>query len=214
MPVQSIDKFTEFYKNLVQITNDKDLNNYYRGGGASTINDQRYYNAKYPHILAPPHEDHCLCSTYIKNQCFLYHKPSSQLIVVGRCCYKRFIPEENQKRYCETCAVQLKGNVEKLICNSCEKANKQRKHEAIVGKIREIKYCHCGDIALIIRSQLCLNCDLLQSIKFPIGKKYKDMPLVTIQHDKQYMKWFLENVTCCKNHDRIKYWFTKWLTKA
>lgn len=233
---QQTPKWFTFLENLQNLTGDGDINNYHRGGG-DTGKMVDYYKARFSHIPIPAYEHKCKCGTFIKKQCYLYHKPTDQLIVVGSCCYLRFIPKVNQQRYCKTCNTPLKRRLKETICKECEEKDRLEckrlerleleREEEIKRKERHEQYlmrcklnipCYICNRPTDIRKgqeqshQLCVYCVFRSEniILFPIGK-YRGKPIHEIRMDKGYMAWFLNTVKMCKHHTPISKYFRFWL---
>jgi hypothetical protein len=58
----------------------------------------------------------CACSHVIKENCYIEHKPTGKVVVLGNCCIKRYIPDSG--RTCEQCGASHK-NRKNNLCNSC-----------------------------------------------------------------------------------------------
>ncbi len=63
----------------------------------------------------PPHESHCACGHFIKNNCYITNK--KKILVVGNCCIKRFLLKKS--RVCEVCTADHK-NRKYNLCDECK----------------------------------------------------------------------------------------------
>lgn len=79
-----------------------------------------YFTSLYPPSSLPGHKSYCICSAKIKQNCYLADKRNPYvLVVVGNCCIKRFVSENNAGRTCGRCEaphVNRKYN----LCNNCK----------------------------------------------------------------------------------------------
>jgi hypothetical protein len=106
-----------FIETLVQKCNDGDVKNYkYAGGSKKGSRHANYFalmKRNDPSLLEPHHESNCACSHPIEENCFIQHKPSKVLIVVGNCCIENYLDKQQQKRTCAECDTPHKNR--KLI---------------------------------------------------------------------------------------------------
>lgn len=133
-----------------------DMNNFvYKGGNnGSHLN---YYKLSYKNDELPPDKDICICGHKIIKNCYISN--GSQLLTLGICCIKRFIPKEKQRRTCECCGCSHK-NRKNNLCNICrEKSN--------------ITCKCCGYFHKILTNNLCNKC-----IEKPT--RYKNNKLINI----------------------------------
>jgi len=95
---------------------------YKYAGGTEDDNNPRHYNywetiiAQKPHLKMPTRECFCVCDHIIKNNCFIINKYDN-IIVLGNCCIKRFIPKSG--RTCGRCGEPHK-NRKINLCNDCK----------------------------------------------------------------------------------------------
>ena len=79
-----------------------------------------YFKSVYKHGSLPEDKSYCICETKIKQNCYLADKRNPNVIViVGNCCIKRFVSEDNAGRTCRKCEaphVNRKYN----LCNQCK----------------------------------------------------------------------------------------------
>jgi len=128
----------------------KDMNDFvYRGGDNGS--HYKYYKLLYKTDITFPHKDSCICGHYIKNNCYISN--GNQLLTLGNCCIKRFIPKEKQRRTCECCGCSHK-NRKNNLCNICRESLKksiQFKNYKLVNiciecgiNINNTKYPYCS----------------------------------------------------------------------
>jgi hypothetical protein len=65
----------------------------------------------------PSIEKYCLCDHAITNNCFIVNDAGDKLIVLGRCCIKRFM-RNGSRRTCSTCAEPHRNTCVNR-CNVC-----------------------------------------------------------------------------------------------
>jgi hypothetical protein len=113
-----------FYENLSKITGDRDPSHYCYAGGRTGSHRSYVKTQKIAEDSLPPPTDRCVCKHTIRENCFLKHKPTGQLIVVGNCCIKRYVPSCG--RTCEKCGNPHKNRKDNL-CKRCRNNEKDRK---------------------------------------------------------------------------------------
>jgi hypothetical protein len=59
----------------------------------------------------------CICNHDIEEQCYLAND-NKQVLIIGNCCIKHFLPEENQGRHCEKCNKKHR-NTKDNYCKDC-----------------------------------------------------------------------------------------------
>lgn len=111
----------KFLEGLLRACGDADLANYEYYGG-DTGSRLRYLELKLSErddaeLTIPRHACHCACGHDIIENCYLRHKPSDRLVVVGSCCVKQFIPG-GLARQCSTCG-SAHRNRNRDLCNAC-----------------------------------------------------------------------------------------------
>lgn len=104
----------------------------------------------------PLHKTHCICGHPIKNNCYI--KYNDQIIVLGNCCIKRFIPKEQQGRTCEECGNPHK-NRKSNLCTECKDF------------IEYPYYCRWHDCNL--KKEYCSRCNYIGEDTSWITKKFK-----------------------------------------
>ena len=65
----------------------------------------------------PEHEDKCVCGHKIKKNCYLEY--NDEILILGSCCIKRFLPKNSAGRTCDECG---KSHRNRKInkCNDCK----------------------------------------------------------------------------------------------
>lgn len=76
----------------------------------------RYWTLKYKDLELPENENKCVCGHDIKDNCYITNDKGTELMVLGSCCIKAFIP--NCKRNCDTCGKPHQNRVVDR-CNIC-----------------------------------------------------------------------------------------------
>lgn len=118
----------KFYEKLASLTGDTNPENYcYAGGRSYTTSHYNYWKTQgYTDEQMPKQEQKCLCGHEIKENCFIRHKPTDKIVVVGNCCIKRYIPASG--RTCEVCGKGHKNKKDnrckpcrmKVKCDKCD----------------------------------------------------------------------------------------------
>ena len=102
------------------LTYDDFLKFSYSGG-----NKNRHYNywkIKMKNDELPTYEDKCVCGVSIVENCYITRDvgDSIELLVLGNCCIKRFLPKEKSCRTCENCGTPHR-NRKLNKCNDCKR---------------------------------------------------------------------------------------------
>lgn len=100
----------------------------------------RYFYQVFPEAESlPGHEDRCVCNHPIKWNCYIRHKVSNEVVVLGNCCIKKFIKDSG--RTCGMCGEPHKNRKDNH-CNDCRKhLNKQKlNNRRIKAKANKKKY--------------------------------------------------------------------------
>jgi hypothetical protein len=90
--------------------------------GGDTGRHLNYWKLVMGETPLPEADDKCLCGVAIVEQCFVSRDSgdSIDLLVLGNCCIKRFMPGENSGRTCDKCgAAHRNRKINK--CNECKK---------------------------------------------------------------------------------------------
>jgi hypothetical protein len=109
----------------------------------------------------------CVCSHKIKENCYLVND-NNDVLIIGNCCVKKFVPEENQGRRCLKCNDKHRNRKDNY-CNNCrelcinegctnnKKIGKKQCHECIERKERETSWKqYCDKNKGVIRK--CVDC--------------------------------------------------------
>jgi len=98
----------------------KDLENYIYYGGDYDEHESYYFNTL-KQKEQPSHKDYCICKHRIERNCYINTKETpclDNIIIVGSCCIKKYIPEDQRKRTCEKCGCPHKNRKDNY-CNNC-----------------------------------------------------------------------------------------------
>jgi len=90
----------------------------------------RYFKNFFNNVELPEQEYNCVCGHHIQENCYITN--DEDLLVLGNCCIKRFLPNETSCRTCQICKKPHKNRKDNL-CHNCRKK-------------REIRYYHMGKI--------------------------------------------------------------------
>jgi hypothetical protein len=89
--------------------------------------DQEYWRLLWPSREFPPYSTKCACDQVIKYNCWITpdkNDPNGDIITLGRCCIRRFIP--CHKKTCRDCG----GGHRSTMVDYCSKCIKKHKIEA------------------------------------------------------------------------------------
>jgi len=107
---------------------------------------QARFFKKFPYRRAngkglPTHKDNCVCKTHIKTNCYIFNRETQKLLIIGKCCAKRFIDSTLFKYKCIKCNI-VKRKTKNSFCNNCE----LNWHECCVSECKTIidkRYSYC-----------------------------------------------------------------------
>jgi hypothetical protein len=108
--------YKQFISYLEACTGDINVVNYRYAGGDTGRHANYWRTMGRTKAEMPPHKNICACGHEIDENCFIEHKSSGKLIVLGNCCIKRYIPDSG--RTCERCGDPHKNRKDNR-CNSC-----------------------------------------------------------------------------------------------
>jgi hypothetical protein len=95
-------------------------------GGNKTPKSSYFYKCtvRYPqfNLIPPDHQEQCMCSTRIVEQCYIMNINTGNILVIGNCCIKIF--DIDTKRYCD-CGKAL-NNSKYQVCKYCRKKQETR----------------------------------------------------------------------------------------
>ena len=92
----------------------------YCGGNSKTGTEMRhlnYWKLLYPDEELPEYGDECVCGHKITNNCYITY--NDEILILGNCCIKKFLPKDNAGRTCDECG---KSHRNRKInkCNDCK----------------------------------------------------------------------------------------------
>lgn len=110
-------KYELFKKGLLEKydMSDKDVLTWKYSGGDSGRH-LNYWKLKFKNTKTPDHESHCVCGHYIVQNCYITNDKNTELLVLGNCCIKAFIP--TSARNCSICGNEHKNRIVDR-CNKC-----------------------------------------------------------------------------------------------
>ena len=122
--------FERFIKGLKEynLTFEEITNGDWKYFGGDNGNHYRYFQmAKNEKDNLPEHEDECVCGVKIKHNCYITN--GKEILILGSCCIKRFMPPDCSGRTCEICGKPHRNRINNRcndcrigICNDCGKA--------------------------------------------------------------------------------------------
>ncbi len=97
---------------------------------------ERYFGKDYPY---PDAKAICVCDHDIEDNCYLQHKATREIVIVGSCCVRRFLPKGDARLLrCALCE-EPHRNLRHNLCNACGKCEH--------GIWRDAKKHRCGGLA-------------------------------------------------------------------
>ena len=89
-------------------------------GGNVKKEHKKYFALCFPSMSLSdiPHEDHCVCGHHIVENCFITDSTETQILVLGNCCIKKFVPMCT--RTCEICKSPHRNRKDNK-CTTCRK---------------------------------------------------------------------------------------------
>ena len=123
----------------------------YSGGNAK--GHLNYFRTCYGDKKLPDHKFKCICGHAIKENCYI--TDGKEIITLGNCCIKKFLPEGKSGRTCEDCGKPHRNRKDNK-CHDC----------------RDIKYntpiennCRTCGIKCNSKYKYCYNCHLKYKLK-------------------------------------------------
>lgn len=102
----------------------EDMDNWRYAGGrhpGKITPHTKYYKLRFPGYNFPEFTDTCICGHKIKENCYIINDLNEDdLIILGNCCIKRFLSEDNAGRTCEICKKPHR-NTKDNRCKDCRK---------------------------------------------------------------------------------------------
>ena len=149
--------------------------------GGDTSSHLRYYSLRCKGTPMPQHEEQCICSHHIVSNCYIRHRRSREMLVIGSCCIKRFMG--GCRKECTVCGMVHKNRVHTL-CNVCRtrqaRAEKRAKNTCTV----------CGGHRTGRKDTYCVSC---RGGTFRCGK-YKNKSFRWVkEHAYSYYRWAVAN---------------------
>lgn len=174
--IELTEKFVNGLKNY-----DLTLKDIQEGGwkycGGNQGRHYNYFKVSCPNEPLPDSEEECICGHKIVENCYITN--GEEILILGSCCIKKFIPEDKSGRTCSSCG-RIHKNRKTNLCNDCREIYKECKKCGVA---------HLNKISLCEKCQgNCLDC----------GKKCKP------EYDKCYdckTKFFHECSKCGKKCD-------------
>ncbi len=111
----------------------------------------------------PTHKDNCVCGHEIRYNCYITYDGFDEIMVLGSCCIKRFMPKETAGRTCSNCKKPHKNSKDNYChecrellpkCRTCEKTVQSDKIYCSECEVN-CKYCK---IITRDRSDICFDC--------------------------------------------------------
>jgi len=123
-------------------------NNNWTYCGGDTKSHFEYFKIFFKHTDTPTPKSKCICGHAIKENCYITDR--KEILTLGNCCIKKFMPKGKSGRTCEDCGKPHRNRKDNK-CHDC----------------REIKYntpienrCRKCDIKCNSKYKYCYNCYL------------------------------------------------------
>ena len=82
----------------------EDMDNWwYCGSSSSRDGGTRHYLNTFPNAPFPKHKEHGICSQKITGNCYITNFEKTQVLIVGSCCIKKFLPKGHNRIKCSNC---------------------------------------------------------------------------------------------------------------
>jgi hypothetical protein len=106
--------YTRFLNGLKEFgVNEKDISNWKYAGG-NMGRHKNYFKMVFPKNTLPEYDTHCVCNQKIVENCYITN--GNEVIIVGNCCIKKFIPTST--RSCSQCNQPHQNRLINM-CNTC-----------------------------------------------------------------------------------------------
>jgi len=129
-----------------------------KGGGINSVRHKNYFKQCFPGFDFPDLKDECVCGHAIKENCYITNDLlDGELLILGNCCIKKFLPKDNAGRTCEICKKPHKNRKD----NRCKQCRIKFCQDCTKEKYRN--YNKCKDCLF---NGICVTC------KTTISKSY------------------------------------------
>jgi hypothetical protein len=124
------DLYKRFYDGFYLLTGKEFIKEEWKYAGGDEGRHLRYWKMinKNKQFKMPSKEPSCICDVEIQKNCFILNTKNNNILVVGSCCVKKFLPKNQSGRTCEICGEPHKNrsnnrcNICRVgICNDCDK---------------------------------------------------------------------------------------------
>ena len=133
-------KLLEGFKHYGVAEDDAPFLKYIGGDTGSHDNYFRLLLSRDDTLQRPAHSDSCVCDHHILRQMYVQHTQTNKIFVLGSCCVKMFLSEENAGRTCHVCA-QPHRNFSVNLCNDCKKSYCRNCHKPTLPKLDRCVDC-------------------------------------------------------------------------
>jgi len=134
---KKIDRFT---KGLLEynLTLDEIITSGWKYCGGDTGRHAKYFKISCPNDIRPEHVNNCVCGHPIKRNCYITNAEETDIIILGSCCIKKFIPKEKSGRTCKNCGMSHK-NRKYDLCNNCKPSSCIKKIPKTISSVHRFK---------------------------------------------------------------------------
>lgn len=112
-----------------------------------------------------PQSENCVCETKIKTCCYITPDKTDRhadILVLGSCCIKRFIPKDNRGKRCQRCNNPHRNNMIDM-CSSCIKDDikREKEREREYNRIKKQTDCEkCIKVIMEGKYKRCYECNM------------------------------------------------------
>lgn len=106
-----------FHESLreLSVNNDDNYIDEWVYAGGDTGRHLNYFNIRYcGKIDIPMSSSRCICSHPIVENCYIENILDNKLVVVGNCCIKKFLKNNNKNRTCGICRTSHKNRKDNM----------------------------------------------------------------------------------------------------
>ena len=133
-------KIDRFSKGLLEynLTLDEIITSGWKYCGGDTGRHAKYFKISCPNDIRPEHTNNCVCGHFIKRNCYITNAAETDIIILGSCCIKKFIPKEKSGRTCKNCGMSHK-NRKYDLCNNCKPSSCIKKIPKTISSVHRFK---------------------------------------------------------------------------
>ena len=146
-----------------------DIKNSWKYCGGDTGRHNNYFHVCFPTMSSSDieHEEYCICGHYIQENCYITNSTETEILVLGNCCIKKFIPKST--RTCEICKSPHKNRID----NKCSVCRKFGSRDIITTKYNNEIKKPLKELTTIIKTMKHSNINPLDKTGLSLEDKHK-----------------------------------------